>query len=81
MGRAWVYLAVVLAVGIATGLWFVNTEEVDPAATEPSAFDFFLWVYTVAAMVIALVLCLVAEVVVRLMRRRDRSSVHDRPAA
>jgi len=74
MGRAWVYLAVVLGVGLATGLWFVNTEAVDPAATEPAAFDLFLWVYTVASMAVAVVLCLVAEVVVRLLRRRDRSS-------
>ena len=64
----------VLAAGLATALWYVNTEEVDPAATEPAAFDLFLRVYAMAAMAVALVLCLVAEVVVRLVRRRDRSS-------
>lgn len=74
MRRAWIYLAVVLAAGLATGVWFVNTEEVDPAATEPAAFDFFLLVFTVAAMAGALVLCLGAEIVVRLVRRRDRTS-------
>jgi hypothetical protein len=51
MRRAWIYLAVVLAAGLATGFWFVNTEEVDPAATEPGAFDLFLLVFTGAAMV------------------------------
>src|SRR5687767_14830555 len=51
MPRGWVYLAVVLAAGLATGLWFVMTEEVDPAATEPGAFDLFLMVFSAAAMV------------------------------
>jgi hypothetical protein len=74
MSRAWVYVAVVLVVGLVTGLWFVNTQEVDPAATEPAAFDLFLWVYTLAAMAAALLLCLVAEVVLRLARRRSHSS-------
>jgi hypothetical protein len=74
MNRAWGYLAVVLVVGLATGLWFVNTESVDPAATEPAVFDLFLWVYTLTAMATALVLCLVAEVALRLVRRRSHSS-------
>lgn len=73
MRRLLIYLTVVLAAGLAAGLWFVNTEQVDPAATEPAAFDLFLWVFTVAAMAGALVLCLAAEIVVRLVRRRDRS--------
>jgi hypothetical protein len=65
-------VCLVLAVGCATALWFVSTQEVDPAASEPGAFGLFLWVYTVAAMAAAVVLCLVAEVVVRLVRRRNR---------
>ncbi len=73
MRRPWIYLAVLLAAGLAAGLWFVDTEEVDPAATEPGAFDLFLLVFTAAAMAGALVLCVAAEIVVRLVRRRDRT--------
>jgi hypothetical protein len=74
MRRGWVYLALVAAAGLATFLWFASTEEVDPAATEPAAYDFFLWFYTVTAMAVALLLCLVAEIAVRLARRRAHSS-------
>ena len=74
MRRRWIYLAVVLAAGLVTGLWFVTTEEVDPAATEPGAYYLFLWVSTVAAMVGAVALCLAAEIVVRLVRSRSRTS-------
>lgn len=74
MRRRWIYLAVVLAAGLAMGLWFVTTEEVDPAATEPGAYDLFLMVFTVAAMVGAIVLCLATEIVVRLVLSRSRTS-------
>lgn len=51
-----------------------DSPKVDPAANEPAAFDFFLWIYTMAAVDAALLLCLVAEVVLRLTRRRSHSS-------
>lgn len=74
MSRAWAYLAVVLVVGLAASLWFVSTESVDPAATEPDAFEFFLWSYVLIASLAALALCLVAEVALQLVRRRSHSS-------
>lgn len=64
----------VLTAGLAAGSWFVSTEEVDPAATEPSAYDLFLWLFVMAAVAGAVVLCIAAEIVVRLVRRRDRRS-------
>ena len=73
MRRRWIYLTLVLAAGLGTGLWFIATEEVDPAATEPGAFDLFLVGFAVAAMVGALALCCVAEIVVRLVRSRRTS--------
>ena len=78
MRRGWTYLAVVLAAGLATGLWFVATEEVDPAASEPGAYDLFLVVFAVAAMLGALALCLAAEVVLRLVRSRSRPTMTGR---
>ncbi|GAA5124996.1 hypothetical protein GCM10023339_47430 [Alloalcanivorax gelatiniphagus] len=74
MSRLWIYLAAVLAAGLGAGSWFVATEEVDPAATEPGAYDFLLVVTAAAAMASALVLCLVAEIVVRLVQRRNRTT-------
>lgn len=74
MRRLGIYLALVLAAGLVTSWWFVMTEEVDPAATEPGAFGLFLMIFTVAAMVGVLVLCLVTEIVVRLLRHRNRTS-------
>lgn len=77
MRRGWTYASLVLGAGLGTSAWWISTEEIDPAASEPGAYYLFLWVYTGTAMILMSGLCLLAEVTLRLARRRtdrDRSA-------
>lgn len=74
MRRGWVYLAIVLAAGALGGLWFALTEEVDPAATEPAAYDLFLLIAVVLAAAGAAASCGLYELVHRLRGRRRRAA-------
>ncbi len=70
MRRIWVYLGVVVVAGIAAAIWFVATEEVDPAATEPGAYGLFLRITVAAAVVAAVAMCALCEGLFRAFRRR-----------
>lgn len=70
------YLLVVVGLPIVAALVFTATEEVDPASSEPGEYDLFLAIAVGEALVLAIVLCVVAELVfrvVRFLRRRRRT--------
>lgn len=73
VGRAWVYLTLVIGSGAATAAWWTLTEEIAPGATEPGAYNLFLVVFTGGAMVASTLLCACYEVGYRVLRwRRSR---------
>ena len=73
MRRSWAYAGLLVMAGVVAGLWFTLTEDVDPAATDPAAYDFLLVITVVLAVTGAAAGCGLYEIVLRL-RRRDRTA-------
>jgi energy-converting hydrogenase Eha subunit H len=69
MKRFLAYVVFVTVVGIAAVLWFVATNEVDPASSGED-YGILQIVSAVVAMIGAAVACLVVEGTLRLARRR-----------
>lgn len=61
MSRIRLYLALTVLAGVAAGVWFAVTQEVDPAAPEPGAYDLFMALTVGIAMAAVGVACVLFE--------------------